>query len=621
MGNLDDLLRSARGPKRKLDNPSQRDPTQAYKAVKVSPTDDVKRGKHASLADDTAEDDDEAGPSLPSGNDGPGDDEEGRFFGGGLDNNAIAAMDYLDKQDADETYVEQQYDLAWLKKLASSFRKRITTNAALRAKYEDEPRKFMQSEADLDTDIKTLSILSEHPELYADFAKLECTSALVGLLAHENTDIAIVAIEIIAELTDEDVEASQEQWNVLVSALLEAGLLSLLVSNFSRFDERESEADRSGVYHSLHIIENLAATDEERMCKETSIIPWLVTRIRAVETPTSQNKQYASEVLSILTQTSAMNRRRVIDENAIDAILLSLSRYRDKDPEKGSEEEEYMENLFNCLACLVEEPSGKIKFVEDEGIELCVLMFQTGKAAKTRALRVLDNACAYAEAASDEQNAKSNGSLPAAKKEKTVAHGQDDDKNVLSATTVCTKTVEKEGLKYLFGIFMKSTRAGKRNAFAIERLLNIFASLLRSLPGNSAERIRLLAKFVEKDYEKIARLMELRREYASRVAAFDAALQDQKKGLSADALAQLELESVSKRLEEGLYCLERVDVVLAWLVAEDGGARREIVCLLAERDESLRDVKTTLQAQLDGVLEAEKEERAMLDALVGFLRD
>jgi beta-catenin-like protein 1 len=78
----------------------------------------------------------------------------------------------------------------------------------------------MGSEADLDADIKALSILSEHPALYEEFAQLGCVSSLVSLLSHENTDIAIDAIEIISELTDEDVEAGEAQWNALVDAMV-----------------------------------------------------------------------------------------------------------------------------------------------------------------------------------------------------------------------------------------------------------------------------------------------------------------------------------------------------------------------------------------------------------------
>lgn len=81
-------------------------------------------------------------------------------------------------------------------------------------------RRFMGSEADLDADIKALSILSEHSKLYGEFAKIGCVSSLVSLLSHENTDIAIDVIEIINELTDEDVETEQADWDALVDAMV-----------------------------------------------------------------------------------------------------------------------------------------------------------------------------------------------------------------------------------------------------------------------------------------------------------------------------------------------------------------------------------------------------------------
>jgi beta-catenin-like protein 1 len=76
------------------------------------------------------------------------------------------------------------------------------------------------SEADLDTEIKGLSILSEHSELYEEFAKMGCVGSLISLLSHENADIAIDVIQIISELTDEDVEAEQEQWDALVNVMV-----------------------------------------------------------------------------------------------------------------------------------------------------------------------------------------------------------------------------------------------------------------------------------------------------------------------------------------------------------------------------------------------------------------
>jgi beta-catenin-like protein 1 len=608
MTSIDDLFKGANGAsKRKFENPREADPTQAYKSVKLNAESDA---KYSATVLDEEDDDDEAGPSLPPDfeEDGPGDDDEGHFFGGGLDEDTKDAMDYLDAQDGEETVRDEKYDVAWLRKLCLNFEKRVNKNASLRAKYEDDPTKFMDSEGDLDESIKSLSTLSEHPELYEDFAKNTAAAKLVELLAHENTDIAIAAIEMISELTDEDVAGEQEQWDALVAAFQEADLLGLLVSNFSRFDEADS-ADASGVYHSLSVIENLLSQplNTDVLGKDSTLIKWLLDRIQKQEKPTTQNKQYASEILSILTQSSRLNRVRIAEANGVEMFLTNLAPYRRDDPEKDSDEEEYMENMFNCLSSIVEEPIGKAKFLEAEGVELCLLLVRDGKTSKSRSLKVLDHACGYAEDVPAGENS-TNGT---SSEEKVV-----DEPAPNSAMTVCEKLVESRGLKPLFSTFMKTK---KHDPEQTEHILGIFASLLRSLPGNSDARYRLLAKFLEKDYEKINKLVALRRDYASRVAAFDAKLSDRKRGLSKEEKDELDLENIPTRLSEGLYCLERIDAVLAWLVAEDDGAKSAIVKALSERDENLQDVKKTLQAQLNGNMEVERAEREMLETLVGFL--
>ncbi|KAL6153107.1 hypothetical protein ACJBU6_08273 [Exserohilum turcicum] len=613
MTSIDELFKSANGSaKRKFENPNEADPTQSYKSAKLNGNGDVKGTAQASVVDE--DDDEEAGPSLPPDfDDGPGDDDEGRFFGDGLDENARDAMEYIDAQDGDEAIQEEKYDIPWVRKLALNFEKKVNKNASLRAKYEDDPTKFMDSEADLDEGIKALSILSEHPELYEEFAKSTAASKLVELLAHENTDIAIAAIEMISELTDEDVGGEQEQWDALVVAFMEADLLSLLISNFSRFDETD-EADASGVYNSLKVLENLLSqpANTDIIGRETTLLKWLLDRIQKPEKSTSQNKQYASEILSILTQSSRPNRNHVAEANGVETFLTNLAPYRRDDPEKDSNEEEYMENLFNCLCSVTEEPLGKAKFLEAEGVELCLLFVRDGKTSKSRALKVLDHACGYAEETTDSsQQASDSGKGKA-------AASQDQEAPLFSnsAMVVCDKVVEARGLKPLFSTFIKSKKSDPQQT---EHILGIFASLLRSLPGNSDSRFRLLAKFLEKDYEKITKLVALRRDYVARLAAFDARSKERKKGLSKDELEAWEMENITERLSEGLYCLERVDAILAWLVAEDEGAKKAIIERLKERDEGLGDVKATLQAQLDGVLAVERAEREMLETLVGFL--
>jgi beta-catenin-like protein 1 len=616
MTSIDDLFKSANGSaKRKFENPNEADPTQSYKSAKLDVNGDAKGAVQASVADE--DDEDEAGPSLPPDfEEGPGDDDEGRFFGDGLDENARDAMEYIDAQDGDEAIGEEKYDVPWVRKLALNFEKKVNKNASLRAKYEDDPTKFMESEGDLDEGIKALSILSEHPELYEEFAKSTAASKLVELLAHENTDIAIAAIEMISELTDEDVGGEQEQWDALVTAFMDADLLSLLISNFSRFDESD-EADASGVYNSLSVIENLLSqpTYTDIIGRETALLKWLLDRIQKPEKPTTQNKQYASEILSILTQSSRPNRNHVADANGVEIFLTNLAPYRRDDPEKDSNEEEYMENLFNCLSSVTEEPLGKAKFLEAEGVELCLLFVRDGKTSKSRALKVLDHACGYAEESTAPQtNGSSKGKEPV-----------QQETTLNSATAVCTKLIDSRGLKPLFSTFSKTnnhTKKSHNDPQQTEHILGIFASLLRSLPGNSDTRFRLLAKFLEKDYEKITKLVSLRRDYVTRLSAFDQRLAEKRKALrprSKEDLESFELENIPERLSEGLYCLERIDAVLAWLVAEDAGAKVAIEKALGERDEGLGDVKRTLQAQLDGVLAVEPAEREMLETLVGFL--
>ena len=112
--------------------------------------------------DDEPEDEsDFAGPELPPDfeEDVP-DDEDGRFFGGGMAKETAQAMDYLDRQDQDGDAAvslyrsvrsehttdtartqEEKIDIAWVRRLALNFEKRISKNAELRAKFENDPQK------------------------------------------------------------------------------------------------------------------------------------------------------------------------------------------------------------------------------------------------------------------------------------------------------------------------------------------------------------------------------------------------------------------------------------------------------------------------------------------------
>ena len=439
----------------------------------------------------------------------------------------------------------------------------------------------MASEADLDADIKALSILAEHPELYPEFVKLGCVGSVVSLLAHENTDIAIDAVAVLGELTDDDVEADASQWTSLVNAMVEADIVDLLTQNLARFDEN-IENDRNGVYQVLNVVENLLSQAEmsNRIGQRSNLLAWLLKRAQEKGSKVTQNTQYAAELLAILLQSSEANRRSFSEAGGVDVLLQLLSAYRKKDPEKDSDEEEYAENLFDCVTCIVDEDFGKEIFLEAEGVELCLIMLREGKISKARALRVLDHALG----------------------------GQ-------AGTAVCERFVEAAGLKAIFSIFMK-----KQEREVMEHIIGIFASLLRLLPGGSAGRIRTLAKFVEKDYEKIGKLVEMRAQYAERVQRVEAQIRQEEAAMESEEKEDRAAESLSRRLDAGLFSLQTIDVVLAWLAAEDGGAKSRIQELLVQAGAGLGVLEQSLQEQLDGIeTEGDPGVKDMLQALLACL--
>lgn len=58
------------------------------------------------MVEDEVEDDGEAGPELPPDfDDEVPDDEEGRFFGGGMERKTAQAMQYIDEQEGEEAAV------------------------------------------------------------------------------------------------------------------------------------------------------------------------------------------------------------------------------------------------------------------------------------------------------------------------------------------------------------------------------------------------------------------------------------------------------------------------------------------------------------------------------------
>lgn len=468
-------------------------------------------------------------------------------------------------------------DLKSLKKLVLAFERRLKENLESRLKYPDNPQKFADSELELHTELVKLKSLAGAPHLYPDLVGLNTIPSIVNLLGHDNTDIAIDVVNLLLDLTDEDVlDDNNESAVVLVDSLVENNVLELLVQNLARLSEKDVD-EASAIYNTLAIVENMIEVKPavaELVCERTKLLRWLVGRIKMREF--DGNKQYASEILAILLQNSSANQKRLGQMNGVDAVLQAVAMYKSRDPKSG-DEEEMLENLFDCLCCLLMPVENKEKFMKSEGVELMIIIMKQKKSAYGSAIRALDFA-------------------------------------MTKYPPACERFVDVLGLKTVFAAFMGKIPISKKNKKESyqeeleERLISLIASLFDGIARGS-RRDRLLSKFVENECEKIDRLMELYMRYADRVRVESEKLD----ALELDDLEMDEEERYNRKLEAGLYTLQLIAVILGHIwCSEHSLMRARIELLLRQQKLSNKHVKDILQeyhnniGDMDGPEEMER---------------
>ncbi|KAG0360254.1 Catenin-beta-like protein [Gamsiella multidivaricata] len=561
---------------------------------------DSSSGKKRTVSIEDEEDEFGRGGSRLAGvaNPDEGEDDD-RFFGDGLTSDQKDILDYVDEIDPEE----ERFDLGAVRKMVLKFEKAINKNQEMRVKYPDDPAKFLESEADLDEEIKRLMAMTQAPQHYGVLVELNTVASILSLLTHENPDIAIDAIELLKELTDEEVlsvgleedeeiagSESETGMKMFAEALVDQGMLDLLVQNLERLDEEEAN-DRQGVFNTLAIFENLTSIDvsmADKTVSKSKLLQWIMKRLKVKAF--DSNKQYCSELLAILLQSSPDNRKTLGKLGGIDNLLQFLAVYKRKDP-KDPDEIEMMENLFDGLCSALAEKENKRLFLEGEGIELMVIMIKEKKMARIRAVKVLDYAM-----------------------------------STKAGTANCLRFVEITGLKTLFSIFSKKGVDKLKKAYKSfseveeeEHIIGIMASLVRNLPLESGHRLRVVRKFVEDDYAKLERLLDLREGYEARVRALDEKIEQENKEreLDEDEIAEEEAERALQRLDAGLYVMQLIDLILAHLCAEnldleekedhveeeekESEIKARVRTLLNRRGQSLDDIKDNLKAYLNGL--------------------
>ncbi|KAH7926758.1 DUF1716-domain-containing protein [Leucogyrophana mollusca] len=563
--------------KMKLDVPATI-PNRDVSSGEVGDAATVRKARRVTIED---EDEEDVDTSFAPGGDADyfaEEDDEGRFFGGGLTSEQKQILSIFESAEGDGGQEDpEEVSITSVRRTLLRFERAANKNQDQRSKYPDDPSKFIDSEADLDSALKSLLPLAQTPVLaYPELVRSGSIALLIGLLSHENADIVIDVVEVIHELTDEDVgnegedeeeqEESQTALRALIEALLANSILELLVDNLSRLNEAE-ESDRQGVFHILGVFENVLGFNPDLstlLVSKTKMMSWLLDRIQSKKH--DENRGYAAELLSILLQNDVANRLEFGQRDGVETILKVLSQFRRRDP-VDADETEFMENLFDALCSALSEPDIKEFFVKSEGVELMVLMMKEKLQSKSRSIKTLDYALS-------------------------------------GGTDICKTFVEALGLKTLFAALMgKSSKKQKSNTAPVasedtSHILGIVSSLLSNLPSESPDRIRLLTKFVENDYEKVDKLLEIRESASGRLKVADAEIAQEKKDMLATGeTVGPEEEDLwyLRRLDGGLFTLQTVDYILAWILMEDDGIRAHLTHMLERRSQSIKDIVTTLR--------------------------
>lgn len=489
-------------------------------------------------------------------------------------------------------------DARALKAMARALQKKVRQNALLREKHAGEPAKFMDSEVALDEELARWKPVAASPALlYAPLVELGVVPVLLGLFAHENLDIRLSVISLLAELTDVDEgEAALAAARLLASHLVDQKLLTLLIANLyqlsavassSKDGEEEEDEEATGIYNSLQILENLADIAPDtcaQVATDTPVFQFLMLQV-APARAFGQNKLYASEILSILLQSGSPAREAFMraqprhhppehkptkrskekDVDLMDELLQAMAPFRKKDP-STDEEEELVENLVNALCSLLLVPAAQKHFRRLEGIELMLRYMKDRRLYMfPAALRVLDHA-------------------------------------TMDSARNCERLIQVGGLKSIFSVFMgkKSAKApankkAKRDkGKEQENVTSIVASMCAFVATDAEHDAfdRLHAKFVEGDMEKMDRLVDLFGKYLTRVDT-SARNDDQ------DEDDDDEEEAYLRRLDAGLFVLQRIAFVIAHLCRFSKKLQAYVGVKFYERNIDMERLGEVLKEQLD----------------------
>jgi len=494
------------------------------------------------------------------------------------------AKDILAALENDESVAEQdEIDENAVKRLFMQLDKKLKKNQELRVKHASEPEKFMDSEIELNTAIQEMNAVATQPSLYHKLVELDFVQTIIQLLAHENTDIVSAVCHLLQELCDfEILNENDEDAAILIDELLKNNIIEHFVTQpLSRLDNNEKD-EAEAIHHLFSTVESILdfRPQAAELCIEQGLFVELMNR-STLKSAFDSNKLYASQLLSVVLQTSEAAKAKLVEKkDGIDFLLRALASYKRHDPE-SPDEVEHMENLFDALCAALLRKENRLVFLKDEGNELMYLMLKEKKSSREGALRVLSYVTAVPDGAEN-----------------------------------CNHFVEMLGLRVIFPLFMKTPSKSKgKDTTPLEHeehVCSIIEALLFSC--NPENKLRVLRKFTENDCEKIDRAVELFLSYSDKLRRFMNRLKKQ------GTLDELDEEGIhAERLNNGFYTLSKIALLLAEVCLYGEPACRERATNLFRMKTKNPSIYEHLEPTLKEVLEYLGEEAVSQRERVGRL--
>lgn len=402
---------------------------------------------------------------------------------------------------------------------------------------------------------------------------------MCALMDHENEDVGLAVLDLLAELMDTELieeEEDEKHLGCLGEAFLEQGGLEFMAGCLNKLELDCAERIK-GADDVLSLLECLLEMEAMELLPNHSVIenvtpylPWLFNHLSSPpESLHLHTSIIVSTVLHHAHSQKHLELTQIPETDAMECMLQAIAPYRKSNP-KTTESKEYLENALQALSASMLNPRNVPSFLNHQGVELMLRCLKETTHAGRGALQVLHFALSSSEA-------------------RKTSHA----------------FLHAGGLKLLFPLLMgrllpkpafPTTARGKR-AWVRDvegNVINVLYSLTLAFDEKHDARDRLLAKFLEKDCEKCDRLLDLLLDYDDRARRAESKYHrsDEADGLDDQ---DADLAALHAKLKGGGDAFHRLGAVAAFVCAGSRRCHAHVIDQLALKNSGIGLVRAALE--------------------------